>query len=271
MSSEKNNASVIAPDLCPLGKYGYDPRCRRWYSRGKNSQTPLQITAPYLFATGIIGVSLTSPLINPNSNEYIGQVLLDYVPVPADILDDLNGAISFLISLDTDVRQDTVIGPNKSASEIPSAIANVLFPNDDFNVARFEAEILPKIKDITGSGNRTLEYNGSGQVFVSSVVSVRALQPVQVDDFSRGVAVTSVPVYVACVAYKKETITKPWDEVQADVEHQSNRLVIAYAVVIFSILILYFLFIYKVSSLYWLGQCTRRKGCIILIVAIFSS
>jgi hypothetical protein len=36
-SLEEKNVSGIAPNLCLIGKYWYDPWCRRWYSKGKNS------------------------------------------------------------------------------------------------------------------------------------------------------------------------------------------------------------------------------------------
>jgi hypothetical protein len=57
-----------------------------------------------------VGISLTSPLVNQNSNEHVGQILLDVKPIPPNYLTDVDGAISFLISIDSDVEQDTVIG-----------------------------------------------------------------------------------------------------------------------------------------------------------------
>jgi hypothetical protein len=35
VSSESNGASTDGVDVCPPGKYGYDPRCRGWYELGK--------------------------------------------------------------------------------------------------------------------------------------------------------------------------------------------------------------------------------------------
>jgi hypothetical protein len=47
-SSFENGATLIDPDLCPDGKFGYDPRCRGWYATGRdkyfNSSTPLHVT-----------------------------------------------------------------------------------------------------------------------------------------------------------------------------------------------------------------------------------
>jgi hypothetical protein len=79
VSSEENGAAKLRPELCPLGKYGYDARCRSWYADGKNKVTggngTLHLTAPYVFAEGgVVGQSITSPLID--STNYIGQAMI---------------------------------------------------------------------------------------------------------------------------------------------------------------------------------------------------
>jgi len=38
-SNENNHAAVVAPLLCPLGKYGYDPRCRYVYCKNISFQS----------------------------------------------------------------------------------------------------------------------------------------------------------------------------------------------------------------------------------------
>jgi hypothetical protein len=44
----ENGAALIDPQLCPDGKFGYDPRCRSWYADGRkkyrNSFVPVHIT-----------------------------------------------------------------------------------------------------------------------------------------------------------------------------------------------------------------------------------
>jgi hypothetical protein len=90
VSSEENRAAEIAPELCPLGKYGFDPRCRDWYATGKIRSLELgkavHITAPYVFAlTAVleraqVAASATSPVVNPKTGGDMGQVLLDYSP-----------------------------------------------------------------------------------------------------------------------------------------------------------------------------------------------
>jgi hypothetical protein len=126
-----------------------------------------------------------------------------------------------------------------------------LFPEDDVKSKRFAPEVFPQIKlNTLNSQNASIVYDDvSKQIFICDTVNARGLQPVQVNDFTRGVHVISVPVYALCLAYQNETISDPWDSVQFDVENQSQSLVIAYAVIILSILLIFFLFIYKVSIL----------------------
>ena len=48
-STVENRASVIAPDLCPLDRYGYDCRCRDWFASAGEQDT--YISPPYKFAS----------------------------------------------------------------------------------------------------------------------------------------------------------------------------------------------------------------------------
>ena len=101
-SSVENGATLINPDLCPDGKFGYDPRCRGWYADGRdkymNFTSPVHVTAPYQFAgSNRIASSLTSVIANPRSREYVGQVLLDYISIGLDIsIERLEEPLSFL-------------------------------------------------------------------------------------------------------------------------------------------------------------------------------
>eukprot|EP00957_Ditylum_brightwellii_P207303 15352374-Ditylum_brightwellii.AAC.1 len=87
-STVDNGAAEIQPLLCPLGSYGYHCRCRDWYVKGKKKWEsihidgdPLYVTAPYLFAdSGFLGQTNTLPLVDPKTNNHIGQILVDVSP-----------------------------------------------------------------------------------------------------------------------------------------------------------------------------------------------
>jgi hypothetical protein len=56
-SSFENGATLIDPDLCPNGKFGYDPRCRGWYADGRDKY--MNFTSP-VHVTGKIDSSVRS-------------------------------------------------------------------------------------------------------------------------------------------------------------------------------------------------------------------
>ena len=83
MSTYENGASLIDDDLCANGKYGYDPRCRSWYVQGRKTylenDVPAHITPPYRDGlSDQIWQTITSPIANPKTGEYVGQVALDF-------------------------------------------------------------------------------------------------------------------------------------------------------------------------------------------------
>lgn len=81
VSSEENGGFEIRGDLCPLGKYGFDARCRSWYADSLKRNGHVLITPPYLFAaTDIIGMSIGKSLIDPNTKEDVGVTLIDFSP-----------------------------------------------------------------------------------------------------------------------------------------------------------------------------------------------
>eukprot|EP00957_Ditylum_brightwellii_P205787 15345414-Ditylum_brightwellii.AAC.1 len=102
-STEKNEASSLRPELCPLGKHGYDPRCRGWYDsakkiyeKGSMNVSPLYVSEPYGFAiTNRIGQSSALPLFDPTTNQYVGQTLVDSIPEIAFNALDTNGTELF--------------------------------------------------------------------------------------------------------------------------------------------------------------------------------
>ena len=95
-STEANGAAKVRGDLCPLGRYGFDARCRGWYAGGKGTQGGhFHITAPYEYASSdIVGMSAAASLIDPETKEFIGETLIDFSPGSfIDAVDPVNTAI----------------------------------------------------------------------------------------------------------------------------------------------------------------------------------
>jgi HAMP domain-containing protein len=167
-STKENGAAEMRPELCPLGKYGYDPRyvaescptesyflafctdsllfscsCRGWYDTGRKlamqKDTFLHITAPYQFAQGLdqisVAQSATSPLVDPKTGKHIGQVLMDFHPDAIYEALDQHTPLSpvgfpILVAAQEDNDSDTVVGPGYSRSNSSISIAAVLLDKE---------------------------------------------------------------------------------------------------------------------------------------------
>ena len=107
---EENRAAEIAPDLCPPGKFGYDPRCRPWYNETKElylrtgGTEAVHITTPYLFANKReVGLSAASPIANPRTGTFVGEALLDFDPVGLrEALQNMKDLDAILIAVEAD-------------------------------------------------------------------------------------------------------------------------------------------------------------------------
>lgn len=264
VSSEENRAAKIAPELCPIGKYGFDPRCRDWYATGKKRSLELgkafHITAPYAFALTAakeraqVAASATSPVINPVTGEYMGQVLLDYSPSNIRLsLERLIAPLSIVITIEEDVTGgDTLIGPNKTEGWKSSPIGNLVFLEEDsLNRAVFERDVLAKMKngDSGISYFTRLKSNGKEENLTISFepVDIRIVAPVAPDDFSRGAVVSKLLVYSVGIAYLEREMRRPFQEKEDGVYADLQRIATAYicCVVFLSIMLLFFT--YQVS------------------------
>jgi hypothetical protein len=107
--------------------------------------------APYDYASeAITASSITSPIANPSTGEYVGQVLHDYLPLGlGTCMLGLVESLSFLITAGEDVvGGDTVVGPNKAEGWRSSPISDLLFPNEDESEEKqlFQTEVLSELK-----------------------------------------------------------------------------------------------------------------------------
>eukprot|EP00529_Nitzschia_sp_RCC80_P002757 CAMPEP_0113467282 /NCGR_PEP_ID=MMETSP0014_2-20120614/14730_1 /TAXON_ID=2857 /ORGANISM="Nitzschia sp." /LENGTH=1767 /DNA_ID=CAMNT_0000359577 /DNA_START=361 /DNA_END=5664 /DNA_ORIENTATION=+ /assembly_acc=CAM_ASM_000159 len=234
VSTIENGGALVNKDLCPLGRYGYDSRCRSWYATGrdgyKQDQIPVHITAPYLFASGsgTIGGSITSPIANPRTGEYVGQVLLDFLPTGvSDSMNLLDQPLTFLITPDEDVvGGDTVVGPRFGVKDLAwksSPIGDLIFLHEPSpeNRQYFDNEILPSMKNGT-SGYR--EFNITNDEGVNALmclsfapVSFDVMLPIAPDDYAAGVKKSRALVYSLGVGVPCQNISFPFRKVEGEV------------------------------------------------------
>jgi len=259
-SSEDNGAYKIRPKLCPLGKYGFDPRCRGWYADGRRKAmavngTAIHITSPYVFAgTPITGQSATSPLIDPRNNKHIGQVIVDFLPdsIFRSLESDRNslsvGGIPIMITPESDVLgHDTVVGPEFSIEDGKTrAIEELLQADDAFKII---------LLDMKSGNNGTGEFsrsigNSRDQIKITYAPVVgSSYRPLNSSDVASGVEQQSIVIYSLAFLDSQDGIAK---SIQDNKDFSSDIVIIcivvlSIVVVISTVLIVYIAFLVTTS------------------------
>jgi hypothetical protein len=223
-STPENRASIVRPELCPLGKHGYDPRCRPWYTEARRrfleKDEFVHITAPYLFSDEeTFGLSAVSPLVDSATGTFIGQVLLDFRPNGVrQALNDIREPISFLITRESDAfGGDTVVGPDRSKGWSSAMITDLVYPDSNHSVSfqeAFESSVLLPMKKGEAGTSSFLRRGEDGIVVdytvVFAPVRARFLHPVDASDITRGVTVSITHIHSLAIAVDKEEMLEPF-------------------------------------------------------------
>jgi hypothetical protein len=271
-SNAENRAAEIAPDLCPLGKHGYDPRCRNWYVTGKTlfdeAKVPVHITAPYPFALKKnIGASITSPIANPQDGSYVGQSLIDFSPQAVqDTLIGLPVDIPFIITPERDRNvSDTVQGPFRDDNDAwqMTKILDLIFEHDvdgSHDRETFAANILTTMKE-GGRGNGSIFYRTGGDDDGSKErwhvlfepVFARVLLAIDPSDYysSAGVNATDTLVYTVGIAYSQNSVCKPWEMFAKETAPDVVRTQRTYIMITVGLSALFVVMAYIVSVVYF--------------------
>lgn len=233
-SNNDTAADVINSTLCPLGKYGYDPRCRPWYKGGKLTHTegsdPLYVSPPYHYVgpSGYSYVGQTAVLPLRDKERYIGQATLDFSVVP--IIEALTqeetplsgNGFHVLISTpryDFGTDTDTVVGPD---FDLMGDLAQGGKPSIEKSVLPFDvdacdngvgvgcdnlAEFQKIVEDMRAGMSestrftRTTASGGSEVVFWAfSAVTLPSFSSLDNSDISRGVIEHSASIFSVALA-----------------------------------------------------------------------
>ena len=247
-STEENGAAEISPQLCPLGRFGYDPRCRDWYDSAKKKKHkygfPLHVTAPYIFAAEkLVAQSASSPLVDPSNGYYVGQGLYDFsIDRILNILTSRNtptqpGGFHLLITPGEDnFGGDVVIGPGfLHKEEAAKPVANVVIPNDllcsrsrkqDCLVRRNDFDsITTKMKTCKEGTESFLRRTDDGTVqkLYLSYFPVRApfLDLSDPSDFKSGATIAKEScIYSLAIAETEQGLKQPFTSVEDDLHRQ---------------------------------------------------
>ena len=261
-STEMNKAYVYGGEnLCPIGKYGYDPRCRGWYAEGNKHWLKggaVYITAPYLFASGVETASTaTSSIYDPKNGEHVGQTSLDFTPQGLFAsLKNTDSELSLVLSPSPDATGgDTVIGPGHQAGSNPAPASYVMLPydkNGSYNRMFFEQNIVYEMKnasDGVATFNRTEEDGTiSSYVIAYAPVKLRTLRAVLPDNFAHGAYRLMEFVYSLGIARPEYLLRLPFDSIKDDVKAEHKSILTLYLCLGLALSLLVCLFTCVVSS-----------------------
>ncbi len=198
------------------------------------------MTAPYEFATKqvqtIFAQSATAPLINTETAEHIGQILLDFLPTAAfrTLRRDTplsTGGFPILVATESTYDADTVIGPDYELSDPPASIASKVLSNDlgcvseicRMNIETFD-EIVRRMK--TGAeGNatfyRTTATGSQERVHIAfAPVAVQSFRSVDNTDFSRGLDASQYMIYSLALVEPETGIMERFDPIEEETQQQ---------------------------------------------------
>lgn len=238
-----NHANDLRPELCPIGKFGYDPRCRDFYDTGKRlaeaGEAQLYVAPPRALTDSTIGQTLTSPLLDPVDNKYVGQA---YVDVLSDSIVNIFSAentwlsksgFPLLLTAYADRSGgDTIIGPGFKVNEknVSKPVEKVLFGDDsscrDEGCQQMKEEfreLIDRIKSSQEVQNETFSVraqDGSDKrmFIVYTPVVVETYEPLNSSDFKRGMAKASNVIYYLALTESEDDLQSSFDEVQEDME-----------------------------------------------------
>lgn len=210
------------------------------------------MTPPYLFANGDTRVaqSCTSPLVDPQTGEHVGQALIDFFPTQViDALSHnnlpLRNGFSILITMEQDSsRADAVIGPNFSASNASRLIEEVLFPSSLEDCAgKNTTDLRNKFSDIANAMRRGKKGGDQFQwtkrdcttetMYISySPVEVDRLRPLNSSDFSHGVEKSKYAVYSLAMVESESSLLAPLRKTEQDIQRQVDIAIVILCIVV---------------------------------------
>ncbi|KAG7351000.1 Cache domain containing protein [Nitzschia inconspicua] len=225
-SSAENGAFLVNGDLCPEGKFGYDPRCRDWYAAARtqtlDSGETVYVTPPYKYATADdIGNTAVSSLLDPNSGDFVGTTLIDFST--NEIYQFLNRSSAGFYAVVTAKGTDQSNLVSNMSGNPESVVSGFLAYDeaDSNNVRRFE-DVLAEMKTggkKSGSLTRTNEDGRTQNLFYSYCpVIFRELKPIQPGDFTRGVELSHVALYSLILAEVEEHLHSKFDAVSYGIQ-----------------------------------------------------
>lgn len=225
----------------------------------KQKRQAVYVTEPYMSALGqFIMTSATAAIVNPSTDEYIGQVNYDFIPRALETLFDTldDDSIAFV----TGAHGEVFVANKQDFGEWNTTkVDDLLFPYDDETAPfrqEFERSIFPSMmieNNFTAKFSRTSAEGSPEMISIAShAVKARSLVPIDPSDFSRGCTMNSGQVvYIVGIVYQESQRNKPWELKVDAVEADLRPIQIAYLSIIVTSMILFVAVSFKVRKAGW--------------------
>jgi hypothetical protein len=195
----------------------------------------MYITAPYVFqGRSINGQSVTLPLVDPRSGEYVGQVLNDfYSHAIFRKLDNITtpfteGGFPVLIAVQEIPKENTILGPGYNIGDNATEISRVVLRRDyDCNSALCEARIdvfRAIVASMNSGESNTTNFTRGSQngheelVHISyAPVKLKGIRPLDSSDFGRGVEVIEYDIYSLGLCETEDGLLQPFKMIEDDI------------------------------------------------------
>ena len=234
-SDDTNKASEVDSNHCPLGKFGYDTRCRDWYTTGRKfyleSNRPTHVTQPFITAEGDYATVATAAIGNPATGDYVGQTLLNFSPKELLVLlSEANDQLGFIVTPFDGI--DSVVLTLGENEWKPITVNNYIFGPDRNQTSSSSQYFLDTILSRMIAGGRGHETfsrpTATGKEDTMNIdfapVNAKMLLPLDPSDFSRGVRQTEELVYSIGIVYQSNEFHTPWEITKEDIDDDMTRL-----------------------------------------------
>eukprot|EP00536_Pseudo-nitzschia_multiseries_P012093 jgi/Psemu1/244263/estExt_Genewise1.C_4430009 len=260
-SSDSNKASKVRPDLCPLGKFGYDPRCRPWYDNTKklalDQDDAVYIAPPYKFATvDEIGNTAVSALIDPKTGEFVGSTLIDFsTPHIGNIVKKSKAqAYAVIIPNSTD-GQNMVAWSEYMDKSTPQPIVDLLMHHNFLNSTNVD-NFKKIVEDMENEGEgascdlyRTSENGLLRQFcFVYAPLYHRELRPAKSDDFGRGATASIEFLYSMILIQERSELSAEFIQRSQAIDQELENAANIFFIVTLALTILFVIVAATISS-----------------------
>ncbi|CAB9499287.1 expressed unknown protein [Seminavis robusta] len=257
-SDEMNRAAEVRPELCPLGKHGYDPRCRGWYGDAKRAYdtigTPAHVAPPYVFSGGgNIAQSCVGIIVDPNTKEFVGETLIDFEStrvfraLSSNRTPLATGGFHILVTTIADGGGgDGVIGPNHTVKDAARPIGEIVNAHNEScksSVCGFAAIVKSMKAGEANSDVFTMDGPDGLPVTMHiaySPVNVKMFRQVNASDFTRGVEEIIHTLYSVALVEPEASFLLPFEQAEEDIQQviRVGLAVLAIVIVIAAILVI---------------------------------